>query len=109
MISYLVRYDGQPADAAAFYRHYRERHAPILRRFEGIQGLSLHTPVATADPLSVDPPNTFFLAQLSFADPAALARGLASPARIEARQDLARFPSYDGRVFHQAMTSETIF
>lgn len=109
MISYFVRYDGQPADGDAFYRHYRDRHAPILQRFDGILGLTLHVPTPRADPLPVDAPNTFLLAQMTFADAEALARGLASTARVEARRDFERFPSYDGRVLHQAMRSETIF
>lgn len=109
MISYFVRYDGTAADPDAFARHYRTQHAGILRGFDGIQDLVLHTPARWRDPFDITAGKSFLLAQMTFESEAALAAALQSPARADARKDLRKFPDFDGIVTHQAMKSEKLF
>ncbi len=109
MVSYFVSYRGSSPAAEAFLRHYRGRHAEILKDFPGIQGLVLHTPVAWNDPYPVNPGGRLLLAQLQFGSVAALDAALASEARARAREDFRTFPVFDGTVTHQAMASSVIF
>ena len=109
MVSYFVSYRGTSPDAEAFLQHYRGRHAEILRRFPGIRGLVLHTPVDWTDPYPVNPGGRILLAQLQFESVAALDAALASEARARAREDFRSFPPFDGTVTHQAMASTAVF
>ena len=109
MISYFVRYDGQASNSKHFTDYYRTRHADILSRFDGIQNLVLHQPVTWHDPFPITPGDSMLLAQMTFASEDDLRTALQSPARADARDDFANFPRFDGRVFHQALRSETIF
>lgn len=107
--SYIVRYHGSAPDADAFLRYYRDGHAPILQRFDGIRGLTLHRGVDFTDPFPVNPGGNLLIAQMTFDDVSALNRALASPARAAARDDFANFPRFDGDVTHQAFISEKVF
>ncbi len=108
-VSYFVRYDGAPADPAAFARHYAGPHAEILRGFPGIGSLVLHRPVDWSDPAPVDRGESCLLAQMIFPSAEALNFALASDARARAREDFANFPAFEGSVTHQAMGAEVIF
>lgn len=108
-VSYFVRYDGAPADAAAFGRHYAGAHAEILHGFPGIGSLVLHRPVDWQDPAPVDRGASSLLAQMIFPSAEALNRALASDARLRAREDFSNFPAFEGSVTHQAMRAEIIF
>lgn len=105
-ISYFVRYEGTSSDAAAFMRHYREKHVPILARWPGLQRVVLHTPVEWNDPFPVNRGRAALLAQLEFQSVEALNAALAGPERAEARKDFQQFPPFDGTVVHQVMTAE---
>lgn len=107
--SYIVRYHGTAPDPDAFLRYYREGHGPVLQRFPGIRGLTLHRCADFADPFPVNPGGNLLIAQMTFDDIPALNAALASPARAAARDDFANFPRFDGEVTHQAFTSERIF
>ena len=107
--SYIVRYHGTAPDPQAFLRHYRDVHAPILQRFDGIAGLTLHSAADFADPYPVNAGGNLLIAQMVFDDLDGLQAGLASAARAEARDDFARFPRFDGEVTHQAFVSEKVF
>jgi uncharacterized protein (TIGR02118 family) len=109
MMSYFVRYRGQAADAAAFVRHYEDRHAAILQRFTGIRSLVLHQPDTWVDPYPVVDGKTFLLAQMLFDNSAALDEALKSAARAEAREDFRNFPTFTGEVTHEAMRGRVIF
>jgi uncharacterized protein (TIGR02118 family) len=109
MVSYFVRYRGEASDPAEFAAYYAQHHAQILRRFPEIASLTLHLPIASADPFAVKPGGSFMLAQMAFADAASLNRALRSEARREARADFARFPAFDGEVTHEAMRRQVIF
>jgi len=108
MVSYFVSYRGA-SPGAAFLRHYRERHAEILKSFPGIRGLVLHTPVDWTDPYPVNPGGRILLAQMQFDSVAALDGALASEARARAREDFRTFPAFAGTVTHQAMASTAAF
>jgi uncharacterized protein (TIGR02118 family) len=109
MVSYFVSYRGASPAATAFLQHYRGRHAEILKRFPGIRGLVLHTPVEWTDPYPVNPGGRILLAQMQFESVPALDAALASEARAEARADFRTFPAFDGTVTHQAMASTAVF
>lgn len=102
-ISYFVRYRGLPRPADPFVAYYRDRHARILAEFPGLTGLALHSPADWNDPFQVSGDGTDFLAQMEFADPAALTAALNSPARERARADFANLPKGEAVVTHQAM------
>ena len=109
MISYFVRYDGRSADPEGFFRHYRSKHAQLLKHFDGIHGLTLHTPVDRSDPCPVQKGDVSLLTQMTFESAEALNQGLASDARRVARADFENFPDFEGRIFHQALQGEKIF
>jgi uncharacterized protein (TIGR02118 family) len=109
MVSYFVSYRGASPAATEFLRHYRDRHAEILRGFPGIRGLVLHTPVDWTDPYPVNPGGRILLAQMQFDSVAALDGALASEARAQARADFRTFPAFEGTVTHQAMASTATF
>ena len=104
--SYFVLYSGQADDPAAFVERYRTIHAPILARWPGIRGVTLHTPLQWTDPHPVRPSDLMLAAQMTFDDIAALQRAQASRERAEARADFHGFPPFRGDVFHQAMQTE---
>lgn len=106
--SYFVLYAGSADDPMAFVDHYRSKHAPILSRWPGIRAITLHTPLVWSDPYSVRPSGLALAAQMTFDNPAALQRALASSERAEARTDFGTFPPFHGDVLHQAMTSEQL-
>lgn len=108
-VSYFVRYDGAPADPAAFERHYAGPHAEILRAFPGIGSLVLHRPIDWRDPAPVNRGGSCLLAQMIFPSAGALMRALASDARLRAREDFSNFPAFEGSVTHQAMRTEVMF
>jgi uncharacterized protein (TIGR02118 family) len=108
-VSYFVRYQGKPADPAAFDTHYAGPHAALLRDFPGIRSLVLHRPTDAADPFPVDDAGLFLLSQMVFDNEDALRAALASEARRRAFADRANFPAFEGAVAHQAMRAETIF
>ena len=108
-VSYFVRYQGEAEDPGGFVDYYRGKHAAILKQFPGIQALTLHTPAEWTDPYPVNLGGVCLLAQMVFESPRELDAALRSPARAQAREDFARFPSFQGEVFHQAMHQESIF
>lgn len=106
-VSYFVRYDVEaPED---FVLQYRARHVPILARWPGMRRVILHRPVPWSDPCPVNRAASFLVAQLEFESQADLDRALLSPERLEARGDFERFPPFEGKVFHQAMSQEEVF
>ena len=106
--SYFVLYSGQAPEPEAFVERYRRVHVPILARWPGIRGITLHTPVAWADTQTVRPSGLALAAQMSFDDVAALQAALASSERAEARADFHRFPPFNGDILHQATHSERL-
>jgi uncharacterized protein (TIGR02118 family) len=108
-VSYFVRYQGAPADPAAFDAHYAGPHAALLRDFPGIRSLILHSPVAVRDPFPTNDAGLHLLSQMVFDSEAALQAALGSEARKRAFEDRTNFPAFNGAIAHQAMRAETIF
>jgi uncharacterized protein (TIGR02118 family) len=76
----------QPEDVEEFERHYAEVHAPLAAAIPGLQRLVL---TRTADSLGAEPSPFHRIAELWFADEAALAAGEASPEGQAAIADAA--------------------
>lgn len=109
IVSYFVRYQGVPADPAAFDAHYAGPHAALLRDFPGIRSLILHSPAAVRDPFPTSEAGLHLLSQMVFDSEAALQDALDSAARRRAFEDRASFPAFEGTIAHQAMRAEIVF
>lgn len=107
-VSYFVRYAGPHQDDGAFVARYRDIHVPLLLDFPAIQSVVLRTPMAIADRFPVASAGTHLLAEMRFADRAALEAALASPARALAREDFGRMPQFAGTITHEALTEEVL-
>lgn len=77
----------QPDDAEAFDKHYMEVHAPIVQRWPGIQKIELAR--VNGGPMG-SPSPYHWIADLYFADEAALNQALGSPEGAEAAQDFGK-------------------
>jgi uncharacterized protein (TIGR02118 family) len=107
--SYIIRYQGSAPDPDGFLKHYRESHAPILRRFPDIKSLILHHGADFADPHPINPGGNLLIAEMTFDDLSGLNNALLSTVRSEARADFRKFPAFDGEVTHQAFQTEQVF
>jgi uncharacterized protein (TIGR02118 family) len=83
----LIALYTQPDDPAAFDAHYRDVHAPIVRRYPGLQSVRL----TRADGIGGRPPAFYLMAEMSFASRADLDNALASEAGRESGRDLRNF------------------
>ncbi len=85
----LVCY-GQPDDPAAFDRHYRDVHAPLVGKIPHLASFEMSRgPVVSSEP-SVD---YYLVAILSYANQADMDAAMASPEGEAAVADLANFAS----------------
>ena len=75
---------GTPEDAAAFEKHYMDVHVPIVERWPGLQRTELSR--VSGGPFG-SPSPYHWIAELYFADEAALNEALGSPAGAEAGKD----------------------
>ena len=71
-VNYLVFYRGRANDRQSFVDRYRDIHVPILKRFPGIQGISLLTPINWKDKHPVTPGQFTLIVQMKFASIEAL-------------------------------------
>jgi uncharacterized protein (TIGR02118 family) len=77
-----------PKDAAAFDKHYFDKHVPIARKIPGLRQYEVSRgPVATP----AGPSGLHLVALLAFDDQAAMQRALASPEGQAAAGDLQNF------------------
>jgi uncharacterized protein (TIGR02118 family) len=83
----LIALYSQPDDPAAFDAHYRDVHAPIVRRYPGIRGLRL----TRTDGAAGRPADYYLMAEMSFDSRADLDEALASDAGRESGRDLRNF------------------
>ena len=90
----LIALFNRPDDPAAFDAHYRDVHAPIVRRYPGLRELRLSrlTDVGRETPF-------YLLAEMVFDDRAALDEALASDAGRESGRDLRNFASAGVQLF----------
>ncbi len=84
---WLVALYNPPDDAAAFDAHYRDVHAPIVRRYPGLRVLRTTNPKGIGD----RPPGIYLLAQMGFDSRADLDAALASDPGRESGRDLRSF------------------
>jgi len=85
----LVALYAPPEDPAAFDAHYRDTHAPIVRRYPGLRDLRL----TRADGVGGRPPAFYLIAEMAFDSRADLDAALASEAGVESGRDLRNFAS----------------
>jgi len=104
-VSYLVFYQGEAADNAAFIKRYKTVHVPLLEKFPRILNVRVFEPAATADAHPVNAGGFLLVCEMVFADTDDLERALASPERTAARADFKKFPEFHGHIWHQAMQS----
>lgn len=93
---------GHPSDPATFDAHYRDVHRPIAEKIPGLQGLRLGACDGVPAPDGTVAAAPYYLvAELEFADGAALARGLSSPEGAAAAADLENFATGGVTLFVQ--------
>lgn len=89
----LIAIYSKPEDLAAFDRHYREVHTPLARKMPGLQKLEVSA--IRASPMGE--PRYHLMAEMYFADRAALDAAMASPEGRAAGKDLMGFA---GKLVH---------
>jgi uncharacterized protein (TIGR02118 family) len=80
----------QPADAAAFDRHYDEVHAPLAAKIPGLRSYTISRPGPDAEG---NAPAYHLVAVLTFDDEAAFGAGMGGP---EGQAALADLPNFAG-------------
>jgi len=85
----LIALYAAPEDPAAFDAHYRDTHAPIVRRYPGLRDLRL----IRTDGVSGRAPAFYLIAEMAFDSRADLDAALASEAGVESGKDLRNFAS----------------
>jgi len=87
MARFLVLYN-QPADPAAFDRHYSETHIPLAKKIPGVRSFTVSSSKPTMVTGSVSP---HLIVELEFDSMVALQAAMASPEGQAAAADLANF------------------
>lgn len=106
--TYLVAYEGPADDEAAWQAHYLAHHPPIMARLPGIRELEVTLPLEWRCPSHLDRARHMQRNKVAFDSAAALEAALASPVRVEMREDYAQLPRFSGRVTHYAMTTRVL-
>jgi len=78
---------GKPDDIDTFEKHYNEVHLPIVQRWPGLQRTEISR--VSGGPMG-SPSPYHWIAEMYFADEAALNEALGSPAGGEAGQDFGK-------------------
>jgi uncharacterized protein (TIGR02118 family) len=86
-VARLIALFSPPDDPTAFDAHYRDIHAPIVRRYPNLRGLHLTRP----DGVGGRPSPFHLLAEMRFDSRADLDAALASDAGRESGRDLRNF------------------
>lgn len=87
MAARFIALFNRPEDPDAFDRHYREVHAPIIRRYPGMRDLKLTRP----DGVAGRPSSIYLVAEVAFETRADLDAALVSEPGIESGRDLRNF------------------
>ena len=87
MTARLIVLYGTPDDPAAFDAHYRDVHAPIVRRYPNLREVRL----IKADGVAGRPPDYYLVAEMGFDSRADLEAALASDPGRESGRDLRNF------------------
>jgi uncharacterized protein (TIGR02118 family) len=88
MMARLLALYNAPEDPAAFEKHYREVHTPLVRKMPGLRSLTVSQGTVSA-PRGDSP--YFFVAEMAFASMADLHAALASPEGAATARDLRNF------------------
>jgi uncharacterized protein (TIGR02118 family) len=83
----LIALYNQPRDLAAFDAHYRDVHAPLVRRYPGLRDLRL----TRTDGVGGRPTPFYLVAEMVFDSRADLDAALASEPGVESGRDLRNF------------------
>jgi uncharacterized protein (TIGR02118 family) len=101
-VAYLVIYEGEPEDRAAFLRYYTDHHLPLIWTWPKIRKAELELRAEAADAWA-NPSDIFMIARFTFDTLADLQAALDSDARQQAKSDRERFPVFNGTRTHQAV------
>ncbi len=91
MVKACVIYVGKPEDPVAFDAYYRNTHIPIAAKIPGLKRFVLNKGRAGEGEF-------YQIAELHFEDRAAVERGMASPERQAAADDVKKFPKFIGEI-----------
>ncbi len=83
----LIALYNAPADPDAFDAHYRDVHAPIIRRYPNLREMRLSSPKGVAG----QPPPWYLMAEMAFDTDADLEAALGSDAGRDSARDLRNF------------------
>jgi uncharacterized protein (TIGR02118 family) len=86
MVKVLVLYN-TPSDTAAFDSYYRATHIPIAKKLPGL----LSYAISAQPPRAIAGTAPYLVAELEFADAAAIEKALVSPEGQATAADLANF------------------
>jgi uncharacterized protein (TIGR02118 family) len=106
--TYLVAYEGEAEDLAAWLTHYIADHPPIMARFPGIRQIEIYTCIDWSGGLPWPRVEHMQRNKVVFDSQAALTAALNSPVRHEMRAAFARFPRFSGPITHFPMASKTV-
>jgi uncharacterized protein (TIGR02118 family) len=84
----LIAIYERPDDAGAFFRHYEEVHAPLVKKIPGLQSFVLNT---VTESLLGEEPAYVLIAEMTFANRASFDAAMESPENQAAAQDLMSF------------------
>lgn len=88
--AYLILYEGEPADAEAFFDYYVEQHVPLLWRFPRIRGIDVMR--------HADDGDFFLVTRLLFDNVDDLRAAVTSDHRDTTKADMENFPAFSGTV-----------
>lgn len=83
----LIALYQQPDDPAAFDKHYREVHKPLVERIPGLQRIVINRGVDAP----WGPPPYYQIVEMHFADEVAFKAAMASPENAAAGKDVRQF------------------
>ena len=83
----LIALYNAPADPDAFDAHYRDVHAPIIKRYPNLREMRLSSPKGVAG----QPAPWYLMAEMAFDTDADLEAALASDAGRDSARDLRNF------------------
>ncbi len=106
--TYLVAYEGQAADAAAWLEAYLAHHPPIMARLPAIRAIEIGTRLDWIGGIGLARASALQRNKVVFDDAAALTAALNSPVRDAMRADFLRLPPYAGPVSHFAMATRRL-
>jgi hypothetical protein len=106
--TYLVAYEGEAEDLAAWLGHYIADHPPIMARFPGIRQIEIYTCIDWCGGLPWPRASHMQRNKVVFDNQAALTAALNSPVRHEMRASFHRFPPFSGPITHYPMETVTV-